>query len=98
LGAIAGFSGMESVYRFWLVIVMALLFVIVIGAVIYLTVKYPTHLYNQVSAEIEKAELFREFINSEGFKDAIRESVRESVSSLVKAECLIIEKDDGDES
>ena len=61
--------------------VMAALFLVVVAAVTYITVRLPHHLYEQIGRDLRTAKQMAEFTDSRGFREAVLEIVAESESS-----------------
>ena len=60
---------------------MAALFLVVVAAVTYITVKLPHHLYEQISRRLQSAEETREFVNSPALREFVQSVVEDTLSS-----------------
>jgi heme A synthase len=65
------------------VFVIAGLFLVVVGAVTFITIRWPTHLYEEVRRDIKSSRQMNELLDGKAFRDA----VKDVVSALVKPEC-----------
>lgn len=65
---------------------MAGLFLIVVGVVAWITIKWPKHLYEEIVQGIETTKDLKEFIESKSFRDTIEDILTQTV----KSECLSI--------
>lgn len=85
VGAVVATSKMTPILVFASVCVMAALFLIVVCAVAFITIRWPHHLYEQVQRDLRFARQIKDFINSQAFRDTVKDIVIETV----RAECLV---------
>jgi len=74
-GLVVTFSQMTGDQQFYSLLVMALLFLVVVGVVAFITVKTPQNLYEDVVDKLEVLEYIEEWVNGPGFADAVIEVV-----------------------
>jgi len=75
---------MTELYQFVSVCIMAGLFLVVVLTVALITIKWPAHLYREISEEFKATRDIKEFINSPGFRD----SIEDILLARVKPDCL----------
>ena len=81
LGIVVGVSGLESQYKFYTICIMAGLFLIVFIAVMIITFMRPTHLYEDISKDLEH---LKAFVKSSGLEDLIEDTI----VNRIKPECI----------
>lgn len=84
IGAVVAKSGLTQGYLLASVALMAFLFLVVVGAVTWITIKWPQHLYEDVVKELQAARELKEFVESAAFRDTIEEVV----IGRIKPQCL----------
>ena len=75
IGAVTGFSKMTGDQQFYCIIIMAVLFFIVVVIVAFITIKWPSHLYEQIAEQVKTTKQIKEFLESTAFKDIVEEIV-----------------------
>ena len=73
IGVVATKLEMPPQHQFYTVLLMAFLFLCVVGSVVLITIKWPAHLYEQMSEKLDAVQEIREFMDSEGFADVVRD-------------------------
>ncbi len=84
IGMVITKSNLTETHTFYSVCIMALLFVIVVGVVALITIKWPRHLYEDIVEEIETTHAIKEYLESPAFKDTIEDIVHTNI----KDECI----------
>jgi heme A synthase len=85
MGGVVAATKMTPALVFAAVCVMAVLFLVVVGAIAFITIKWPLHLYEEVQRDLKSARQTKEFLDSAAFRDTVRDIVAE----VVKPECLL---------
>jgi hypothetical protein len=88
IGFVVASSNMTEPHTFYSVCIMAGLFVVVVGLVTWITIKWPRHLYEDIVQGLETTRAIREYLESPAFRDTIEDVVY----SRVRGECLKEEK------
>lgn len=86
IGAVVAASKMTGDQQFYSVIIMAFLFFSVLGAVAIITIKWPTHLYEEITLIKQKIDIqtettrnFEQLINSNVLRDIVEEIVQNKI-------------------
>jgi heme A synthase len=90
MGGVAATSNLGPTLVFAAICVMAGLFLVVVGAVAFITIKWPAHLYEEVRRDIKWSRQANELLKGKAFRDA----VKDVVSEAVKRECLSSQSSD----
>ena len=72
-------SDLDSMQQFYMILVMALLFLVVVGVVAWITVRYPSNLMDKVDESIERNEKIENFVKSDSFRDIVSDIVADIV-------------------
>ena len=72
IGIIAVKAEMGKTYRFLLVLLMILIFLIVISAVGLIVIKWPQNLYENIAETVKNTEQIKEFVDSKAFEDVVK--------------------------
>ena len=72
-------SKLDAIQQFYMILVMAFLFLAVVGLVAWITVKYPLNLMDKVDESIARNELMETLLGSDMFKDAVIDIVSDIV-------------------
>ena len=86
IGMVVTKSTLTETHTFYSICIMAGLFLIVVGVVAWITIKWPKHLYEEIVQGIETSKDLKEFIESTSFRDTIEDILTQTV----KSECLSI--------
>jgi hypothetical protein len=81
IGLVVAQSKMTGDQQFDCVMVMAGLFLAVVGSVVWITIKWPTHLYEGIARVARDVDLLKSVVGSQGFRDAVIDIVEERMSS-----------------
>ena len=84
IGMVATKANMTEMHTFYSVCIMAVLFVVVVGVVTLITIKWPRHLYEDIVQEIETTHAIKEYLESPAFKD----TVEDILYKRIKQECI----------
>jgi len=79
-GIVVTQSKMTGNQQFDCVVLMAGLFLIVVGSVAWITIRWPTHLYESISQITRDVDALKSFVESPAFKDAVVDIVDERLS------------------
>lgn len=79
-------SNLNSMQQFYLILVMAFLFLAVVGLVAWITVKYPLNLMDKVDESIERNEKIENYVKSDSFRDIVSDIVADIVQQPQSAE------------
>ena len=74
-GIVVTFSKMTGDQQFTAFWGMSFLFLVVVGSVIWITIKWPEHLYEKVEKDLENSRMVKQFMNSTGFRHVIADVV-----------------------
>ncbi len=73
-------SKLDAIQQFYMILVMAFLFLAVVGLVAWITVKYPLNLMmDKVDENLKRNELMETLLGSDMFKDAVIDIVSDIV-------------------
>ncbi|MCE2434035.1 MAG: hypothetical protein J4F29_14120 [Candidatus Latescibacteria bacterium] len=72
-------SQLDAMQQFYMIIVMAFLFLAVVGLVAWITVKYPLNLMDKVDESIARNEEIENFVESDIFRDTVVDIVADIV-------------------
>ena len=72
-------SKLDAIQQFYMILVMAFLFLSVVGLVAWITVKYPLNLMDKVDENLKRNELMETLLGSDMFKDAVIDIVSDIV-------------------
>ena len=72
-------SKLDAIQQFYMILVMAFLFLAVVGVVAWITVKYPLNLMDKVDENLKRNELMETLLGSDMFKDAVIDIVSDIV-------------------
>ena len=72
-------SKLDAIQQFYMILVMAFLFLAVVGLVAWITVKYPLNLMDKVDESIARNEEIESFVESDMFRDTIIDIVTDIV-------------------
>ena len=72
-------SDLDSMHQFYMILVMAFLFLAVVGVVAWITVKYPSNLMDKVDESIERNEKIENYVKSDSFRDIVSDIVADIV-------------------
>ena len=64
-------SKLDAIQQFYLILVMAFLFLAVVGLVAWITVKYPLNLMDKVDENLKRNEEMETLLGSDMFRDAV---------------------------
>lgn len=84
-------SELDGTQQFYIILVMAGLFLTVVGLVAWITVKYPLNLMDKVDESLKRNEEMQKFLEGDYFKDAVVDIVDGHHSRRLQQE----ENDDG---
>jgi len=79
-GIVVTQSKMTGNQQFDCVVLMAGLFLIVVGSVAWITIRWPTHLYESISQITRDVDALKSFVESSAFKDAVVDIVEERLT------------------
>ena len=71
------------------VTIMAFLFLVVVVSVVVITIKWPSHLYEEISRDLQDTKAIKKFLDSDGFRDIIEDIIEDIIVERVKADSLI---------
>ena len=86
-------SKLDATQQFYMILVMAFLFLTVVGLVAWITVKYPLNLMDKVDENLNRNEEMRNLLESDMFRDAIIDIVAGYIDQRPQSE----EKENGSE-
>ena len=72
-------SQLDAMQQFYMILVMAFLFLAVVGLVAWITVKYPLNLMDKVDESIERNEKIENYVKSDSFRDIVSDIVADIV-------------------
>ena len=72
-------SKLDAIQQFYMILVMAFLFLAVVGLVAWITVKYPLNLMDKVDESIARNEEIENFVESDMFRDTVIDIVTDIV-------------------
>ena len=72
-------SKLDATQQFYMILVMAFLFLAVVGLVAWITVKYPLNLMDKIDENLKRNELMETLLGSDMFKDAVIDIVSDIV-------------------
>lgn len=72
-------SKLDAIQQFYMILVMAFLFLSVVGLVAWITVKYPLNLMDKVDESIARNEEIENFVESDMFRDTVIDIVADIV-------------------
>lgn len=72
-------SQLDAIQQFYMILVMAFLFLSVVGLVAWITVKYPLNLMDKVDESIARNEEIENFVESDMFRDTVVDIVADIV-------------------
>ena len=72
-------SKLDAIQQFYMILVMAFLFLSVVGLVAWITVKYPLNLMDKVDESIARNEEIENFVESDMFRDTVIDIVTDIV-------------------
>ena len=72
-------SKLDAIQQFYMILVMAFLFLSVVGLVAWITVKYPLNLMDKVDESIARNEEIENFVESDMFRDTVVDIVTDIV-------------------
>jgi hypothetical protein len=72
-------SQLDAIQQFYMILVMAFLFLAVVGLVAWITVKYPLNLMDKVDESIARNEEIENFVESDMFRDTVIDIVTDIV-------------------
>lgn len=72
-------SKLDAIQQFYMILVMAFLFLAVVGLVAWITVKYPLNLMDKVDESIARNEVIENFFESDMFRDTVIDIVTDIV-------------------
>ena len=72
-------SQLDAMQQFYMILVMAFLFLAVVGLVAWITVKYPLNLMDKVDESIARNEEIENFVESDIFRDTVVDIVADIV-------------------
>ena len=72
-------SKLDAIQQFYMIFVMAFLFLAVVGLVAWITVKYPLNLMDKVDESIARNEEIENFVESDMFRDTVIDIVTDIV-------------------
>ena len=72
-------SKLDAIQQFYMILVMAFLFLAVVGLVAWITVKYPLNLMDKVDESIARNEEIENFVESDMFRDTVIDIVADIV-------------------
>ena len=72
-------SQLDAMQQFYMILVMAFLFLAVVGLVAWITVKYPLNLMDKVDESIARNEEIENFVESDMFRDTVIDIVADIV-------------------
>lgn len=72
-------SQLDATQQFYMILVMAFLFLAVVGLVAWITVKYPLNLMDKVDESIARNEVIENFVESDMFRDTVIDIVADIV-------------------
>lgn len=84
IGLVVTNANMIEVHTFFSVCIMAVPFLVVVGVVTLITIKWPRHLYEEIVQEIQMTRAIKEYIDSTAFRD----SIEDIVFQRIKDECI----------
>lgn len=79
-------SKLDAIQQFYMILVMAFLFLAVVGLVAWITVKYPLNLMDKVDENLKRNELMETLLGSDMFKDAVIDIVSDIVQETQSKE------------
>ena len=80
-------SKLDAIQQFYMILVMAFLFLAVVGLVAWITVKYPLNLMmDKVDENLRRNELMETLLGSDMFKDAVIDIVSDIVQETQSKE------------
>ena len=68
-------SKLDAIQQFYMILVMAFLFLAVVGVVAWITVKYPLNLMDRVEESIARNEEIENYVKSDVFRDFVSDMV-----------------------
>jgi hypothetical protein len=80
IGLVVTQSKMTGDQQFDCVILMAVLFLAVVGSVAWITIRWPTHLYESISQITRDVDALKSFVESSAFQDAVVDIVEERLT------------------
>ena len=72
-------SKLDAIQQFYMILVMAFLFLAVVGLVAWITVKYPLNLMDKVDESIARNEEIENFVENDMFRDTVIDIVTDIV-------------------
>ena len=72
-------SKLDAIQQFYMILVMAFLFLAVVGLVAWITVKYPLNLMDKVDENLKRNELMETLLGSDMFRDTVIDIVSDIV-------------------
>jgi hypothetical protein len=85
IGIVATKSEMSANYQFYTVVIMAFLFLCVVASVVFITIRWPKHLYEDIASSLGNVQEMHEFINSKGFADVVHDLTCGRCTNFTKA-------------
>ena len=79
-------SKLDAIQQFYMILVMAFLFLAVVGLVAWITVKYPLNLMDKVDESIARNEVIENFVESDMFRDTVIDIVTDIVQQAQSKE------------
>ena len=79
-------SKLDAIQQFYMILVMAFLFLAVVGLVAWITVKYPLNLMDKVDESIARHEVIENFVESDMFRDTVIDIVTDIVQQAQSKE------------
>lgn len=73
IGVVTINSEMTAKYQFFTFLLMAFLFLSVVASVVYITIRWPKHLYEDINSSLGTVKEIQEFISSAGFADVVHD-------------------------
>ena len=74
-------SKLDAMQQFYMILVMAFLFLAVVGVVAWITVRYPSNLMDKVDESIARNEKIENYVKSDSFRDIVSDIVADIVQS-----------------
>lgn len=72
-------SKLDAIQQFYMILVMAFLFLAVVGLVAWITVKYPLNLMDRVDDSMKLQEEMTNLLDSETFRDAVTDLIADYI-------------------
>ena len=79
-------SKLDAIQQFYMILVMAFLFLAVVGLVAWITVKYPLNLMDKVDESIARNEVIENFVENDMFRDTVIDIVTDIVQQAQSKE------------